>query len=213
MDFLKRKPTPSEIAAYIEDNPEQVSAIYRTHLAKRSKENLEAAFHDNQGRLYYTFRDADRIPAERVAEAHVYLQFLAAGIDPDTFKESIKTIEAHFAKGETVNACAVLHFMSEHGRRIVNFDAMVNVIAVNHVREDEDPMIFNKTIHAEKCNFLKSETQEGRFFFRLPMCLKFLNDATLSTKDLETLWAEYIKGKDLLRQILDSSTTTKLQAV
>lgn len=191
MNLFKRSPTPSEIAAYIEANPERVSTIYRTHLAKQSKGNLEAAFHDDKGRIWYTFKDKDYIPAERVAELTTQIAYLTAGLSGKTFETAFEAFNTAIAHGQVVEAGAIIHQLRQLPTRIVNFDSMVNVLALNYIREDEDPNVFNKTIHGEKCDFLWTETKDGRFFFRLPKLVSLLGSEMTSSDTLTQSLADY----------------------
>jgi hypothetical protein len=59
------------------------------------------------------------------------------------------------------------------------------------VREDEDTVKVTPTIHAEKCEFLKTETEEGRFFFRLPMFASLLTNHPVSKEQSTQLWQAY----------------------
>ena len=197
--FWKQKPpTDAQILATV--RPERLSEIYRKELAKRAKDNLEAAFHDDKGRLWFSFRDDALLPVSRIAEQHTHLQYLAAGLSAETWSKALEAINDRFAHSDMIGAGVVLHGLTGLEKRIVNLDAMVNVLAVNYVREDEDPTVINAVIHAEKCDYLKTETEQGRFFFRLPMCLRLLNAATLSTEESESLWQNYAEGKKKLLQ-------------
>lgn len=214
MGFLNwRKPTPppppteADILATV--SPERLSEVYRLSLAKRSKDNLEAAFHDDKGRLWYSFRDDAILPISRIAEQHTHLQFMAAGLNAETWRKALDTINVCFAKSDMIGAGVVLHGLTDLEKRIVNLDAMVNVLAVNYVREDEDPTTINAVIHAEKCNYLKHETEQGRFFFRLPMCLRLLSVVTLSTEESRSLWTSYEKETRNLLSVWSTLTSER----
>jgi hypothetical protein len=209
MGFLTwaKTPPPTEADILATVSPERLSEVYRVSLAKKCKENLEAAFHDDKGRLWSTFRDDSLLPISRIAEQHTHLQYMAAGLSAETWAKALDAINVCFAKSDMIGAGVVLHGLRDLEKRIVNLDAMVNVLAVNYVREDEDPTVINAAIHAEKCDYLKSETEQGRFFFRLPMCLRLLNVATLSTEESQTLWTNYVKEKQNLLRVWSMRTS------
>jgi hypothetical protein len=93
----------------------------------------------------------------------------------DSFEHAMNTLTACIAKNDTLGAGAIISDLLEFKKKVINFDAIVNIIAVNYIREDEDVVHISSAIHAEKCEFLKRETEAGRFFFRLPLLTSLLN--------------------------------------
>jgi hypothetical protein len=134
---------------------------------------------------------------------------MAAGLNAETWRKALDTINVCFAKSDMIGAGVVLHGLTDLEKRIVNLDAMVNVLAVNYVREDEDPTTINTVIHSEKCNYLKHETEHGRFFFRLPMCLRLLSVVTLSTDESKNLWTSYEKETRNLLSVWSTLTSER----
>jgi hypothetical protein len=165
--------------------------LYRRHAAKQIRQGMVAEFQDDKGRWYYSFKDPQDVPITRLAEAQTSMQFLAAGLTPDLFEKAMDTLTVCLAKSEIVKAGGVIASLTELNKRIVNLDAVVNIIAINYVREDEDTVKVNPTIHAEKCEFLKTETEEGRFFFRLPMFASLLTNHPVSKEQSTQLWQAY----------------------
>ena len=174
---------------------ERLSAIYRTYASKQVKTGMSAEFQDDKGRWYYSFLDEGDVPVARLAESHTHMQYMAAGLSPEVWKEAYEKMTALYAKGEFVKAGVILNDLTDLEKKIVNLDALINIIAVNYVREDEDAVTVNQSIHLDKCNFLKTETEEGRFFFRLPMFAKLLNKAILSKEDAEQFYQDYLQRK------------------
>ena len=170
---------------------ERLSNIYRTYAAKKVRQGMVAEFQDDKGRWYYSFKDPQDVPITRLSEAQTTMQFLAAGLSPDLFTKAMDTLTVCLAKADMLKAGAVVADLTDLNKKIVNLDAVVNIIAVNYVREDEDVVKVNPTIHAEKCDFLKSETEEGRFFFRLPMFATLLTAHPNSVEQSTQLWRDY----------------------
>jgi hypothetical protein len=92
---------------------------------------------------------------------------------------------------------------------VVNLDAMINVVAAYYVREDEDAVKVSNKIHAEKCDFLKSETEDGRFFFQVPRFVQLLSGQTPSSEELERLWQGYQKQMETIMRRLSTSVSEK----
>jgi hypothetical protein len=127
-------------------------------------------------------------------------QYLAAGLSAETIKEALEKTNSCYAHGDYVAAGVIIKDLLDLQSKIINFDALINIIAVNYIREDEDVAIVNTSIHQEKCNFLKSETEQGRFFFRLPEFVRILNNQPLSNEELENFYQSYISQKSKLIQ-------------
>jgi hypothetical protein len=125
-------------------------------------------------------------------------QYLAAGLSGETIKEALEKTNSCYAHGDYVAAGVIIKDLLELQSKIINFDALINILAVNYVREDEDVALVSTNIHQEKCNFLKSETEEGRFFFRLPEFVRILNGQPLSSEELERFYQSYISQRDRL---------------
>jgi hypothetical protein len=170
---------------------QRLSDLHRANASKYAKGQMVAEFLDDKGRWYYSFRDESDVPITRLSEAHSHMQYMAAGLSAESFKSAMDTMTELFAKSQFIQAGVVLNDMNDLNRKIVNLDAMVNIIAVYYVREDEDVVSVNASIHAEKCDFLKSETDEGRFFFRLPRFIKLLSGQTLSKEDAASLYRSF----------------------
>lgn len=166
----------------------RLSKIYQRYAAKQVKERLKAEFQDDEGRWYYSFRDDNDVPIERAAMTQTNRQYISAGLSGETIKQALSNINELYAKGEYVKAGVIIHDLQEMQAGILNFDALIGILAANYVREDEDLSIISNSIHQEKCNFLKSETSEGRFFFRLPLFIKLLNGQTFTKEELATFY-------------------------
>lgn len=174
---------------------ERLSRIYRTYAAKQIKKGLKAEFQDDKGRWYYSFPDEQLVPHTRSAKAQTYSQYLSAGLSGEMFKEAFDKTNELYAKGDYIGAGVILNDLRELNTTIVNVDVIVNIIAVNYVREDEELAVISETIHQDKCDFIKSETEQGRFFFRLPEWLKLLNSAGISKDESEAFYQDFIKAK------------------
>ena len=191
---------------------QRLSDLHRYNAAKYAKGQMVAEFLDDKGRWYYSFRDEADIPITRLSEAHTHLQYMAAGMSAETFTAAMETVTEMFAKSDFIKAGVVINDIQDLNKKIVNFDAMVNIIAVYYVREDEDVATVNTSIHAEKCDFLKSETEDGRFFFRLPKLIRLLGGQTLSKSDAMNLYQDFLAQKENLKRrwlILRSEPLTK----
>ena len=174
---------------------ERVSNAYRRHAAKQVKDGLKAEFQDDKGRWYYSFRDEQSMPHTRSAKSQTYSQYLAAGLSGEMFKDAYTKINELFAHGDYLGAGVIINDLKELNQNIVNVDVIVNIIAVNYIREDEEIAVISDSIHQEKCDFLKSETEQGRFFFRTPEWLNLLRKAGILSEESEQFYQDYLARK------------------
>lgn len=179
---------------------QRLSDLHRANASKNIKAQMVAEFKDDKGRWYYSFRDESDVPITRLSEAHTHMQYMAAGMSAEAFTTAMETVTAMFAKGDFIKAGVVINDITDLHKKIINFDAIVNIIAVNYVREDEDVTSVNSSIHAEKCDFLKTETEAGRFFFQVPMFVRLLAGQTLSSNAATTLFQSYQAQMESLKK-------------
>ena len=184
-----------------------LSDLHRANAVRNSKAGLKAEFQDDKGRWYSSFIDDADVPISRLSFAHTHLQYMAAGLSADLFHKVIDEVTVALAHSDIVKAGALISDMTDLNKKIVNLDAMINVVATYYVREDEDPVKISNTIHAEKCDFLKTETDEGRFFFQVPRTMQLLGGLTLSKAESDELWRDYQSKMALIMRRLSTQVS------
>ena len=184
--------------------------------AKNSKGKLKAEFTDENGRWWSTFSDEQDMPLIRLAAIQTHMQYLASGLTGQTFNAAMELLTECLAKNEIVNAGVVIHDLKETPKKILNLHSLINIIAVNYVRSDEEPNEVNESIHQQKCNWMLEQIEEGSFFLSHPSLIKSLNPFNLSGQQLESNLAACIKVLknqrqrwDILRSMNESSKSTK----
>ena len=184
--------------------------------AKNSKGKLKAEFTDENGRWWSTFSDEQDMPLIRLAAIQTHMQYLASGLTGQTFNAAMELLTECLAKNEIVNAGVVIHDLKETPKKILNLHSLINIIAVNYVRSDEEPNEVNESIHQQKCNWMLEQIEEGSFFLSHPSLIKSLNPFNLSGKQLESNLAACLKVLksqrqrwDILRSMNESSKSTK----
>ena len=184
--------------------------------AKNSKGKLKAEFTDENGRWWSTFSDEQDMPLIRLAAIQTHMQYLASGLTGQTFNAAMELLTECLAKNEIVNAGVVIHDLKETPKKILNLHSLINIIAVNYVRSDEEPNEVNESIHQQKCNWMLEQIENGSFFLSHPSLIKSLNPFNLSGQQLESNLAACLKVLksqrqrwDILRSMNESSKSTK----
>ncbi len=152
--------------------------------AKESKGKLQFEFKDENGRKWYTFSDEQDMPLARLAAQQTHLQYLASGLTGSMFKDAMDVLDECLSSGKIGNAGAVIHDLRETPKKVLNLHALINVIAVNYVRSDEEPNEVNESIHQDKCNWMLEQVEQGSFFLSHPSLIKSLSPFNLSSKQL-----------------------------
>jgi hypothetical protein len=180
----------------------------------RASQNLRAGltyqFPDENGLKWYTFTDAETFPLSRLAAQQTALRFLQAGLSAKEYKDSMDTVIDLLDKGETVKAGAVIMELHSLPDKVLTLDALVNVIASYYVREDEEPSVHSDAIHAQKCNWIKSQVEAGGFFFRHPSLIASLAALGLSSRaSVDSLAACLKQGERLARLLTAARSMTE----
>lgn len=181
---------------------------------------LEYRFTDSNGKKYYGFTSKMGLPLSRFGRLQDFLSVLSRNIDGTTLRDLIEIAEKEIEKGvqrisENKNAGlvkigAILYEIKERESKIKSVQLLYNVAAVQLVREDENPDVFNEKIHQEKVEqILREEDNENFFFFRLPELKKLFDSLTMSKEEWRAYLRESTKELNILQEkkkILGSKT-------
>lgn len=137
---------------------------------------------------------------------------IAEGMSANEFKESVKAFR-QLASGGVKNftqMCAVVELMANAESHIVHRDILLNLSAIYIIRDDENPVIINNDIHAEKIKYLESEISNDPHAFFLAIAIQELKDLQeLSPQELQRQWTESPKRikavSDFLNKLLVES--------
>lgn len=142
---------------------------------------LQSAFKDLKGNQYHRFENQDLMSIERLGELKKYYTWLIRGLSNIELEELIgqanegiilamrniddkNKIEKYLAN--VISTHAEIQMRSE---KISNTELYLNLLAVQYIRDDEDPLIFSETIQKEKViAFKEASGKLDSFFFALP---------------------------------------------
>lgn len=177
---------------------------------KLTHKELEHLFIDMNGAQYYKFPKMLDLPLMRKGELTGYYTFMASGISGQEQDHIITTMkQALFeglAKPEIVaKVSALVHVMVERRRMCFHSELMLNIAAIQAVREDEDPVVFNKEIHMEKIvQFKKEISNSNAYFFFVKLQLPVPIDLSRTSQaEFTTLWHESEVAQAALPEILN----------
>jgi hypothetical protein len=147
---------------------------------------LEYRFTDSNGKKYYGFSDKISMSNDRGQMLDTYITWLANGLTPESLNNLIDKAEKALEDGivkmhnnqrpNAIKIGAILHEIKTRQDMIKPIELIYNILAVQLVREDEDPMLFSNKIQLEKVEqFTLEEKNNNNFFLRL--------------KELRMLWS------------------------
>jgi len=152
---------------------------------------LNFAFVDTTGKAWYEFPDGLGNPMKRMAANLQAYEYLTARMSPEMFDAAVTDINAALAHGKVIEAGAILTRLKTLKEEVIPVDVLINLIATDLVREDENPKDHNTGIHQEKCNYLKEVIERGDgFFFRLTV----VKDLSKRFKISSEGWMTILKG-------------------
>ena len=172
--------------------------LHRKYGKKTTGDNMLFAFHDLEGYQYYTFTKDLGLPMCRIAKVNDYYSWLQRGIDVKEHEllldKMSKSMEGGIKDGKGLATIGfIIGEMKTRVGMIVHEDLYYNILAVQHIRSDEDASKFNQQIHNEKIEAFKRMDNENDTFF-------------LATKEFrKQLKYSDITREELLKKFLESS--------
>lgn len=152
---------------------------------------LNLSFVDSTGKAWYEYPEGMGNPMKRMAANLQAYEYLTARMSPEMFDAAVEDINAALAHGKVVEAGAILTRLKTLKEEVIPVDVLINLIATDLVREDENPKEHNQTIHGQKCDYLKDAIDKGEdFFFRLNV----VKDLSKRFKISSESWTVILKG-------------------
>jgi len=163
------------IESFYQKYKEQIERIRLKSITKPiTHANLELVnFIDKAGHKYYRFPKAMSLPIDRLGMLKMYNQYLAKGLTPEEDDAIDSAIEAALADGITNpksgSAARIGALIMERKKRkefSFHTELFYNILAVQWVRDDESPTVFDSAIQLEKVKtFIAEENKDGICFF------------------------------------------------
>jgi hypothetical protein len=158
--------------------PELEKRIYAGIESSRKvewKNKCEFLFH-HEGHDYFKYKTAENVHIKRFEQSSANLLLLSARLDHDELKRLAEIGKKSLEKAmnsvqqtnriEGVSVALWVFEELELRRNTLMFhpDIMVELLALNIIRDDEDPKTIDEVIHAEKLLLFKSKGAEIPFF-------------------------------------------------
>lgn len=194
----------------------------------------EKAFIDSNGLQYYKVSNSMDLPIERKGKLNTYLMWLNMGLGNfivekkdgkevqyleldmilDAMEEALN--KGLKTKGQAALIGALIHEVRDRKNMVIHTELLYNLLAVQWLREDEKPDVFDEEIHIEKIKQFKYEVSQSNSYFFFATTL--LNELLPFLKITEEEWNEYWESslakqkalKEFLKDYLPSEELDKL---
>lgn len=194
----------------------QLQEIHEKKLNNENKNLAELNIeHVLNGKTYFMYGNKNMMPVVRYGEMMKFMQYMAKGLSPeedDMIDNEIATaIEMGLKNPKFKASVHIGSWIQERRKRkqmLVHHELIINFLAVQLIREDEDPMTISPSIHFEKVvEFEKASIQGNSFFFINSKALKPVKDL-LNLSESEFI-QQFQKSKE---EILNLKKVQKLFA-
>ena len=174
-------------------------------------QQLEFGFTDSKGINYNKFPTDTAIPIERWGKLNEFMMWMSAGLTSGELDKLLNVAEEAIAEGlkkDTRNIAkisTVINQIRERKNMVIHTELFYNYVAVQLVRQDEDPNTFNNEIQLQKVEQFKSEVQQGNcydFFFKLGLA-KLNSFMDMSSAEWERFWANSLQEQNLLNETVN----------
>lgn len=138
--------------------------IFKSKKVKSGFEKMVHVFTDSKGKRYFAYENDFDIPHLRVREIEICLMRISAGLSGSEIKLFIEAMKKALNGGKKPDNAMIGHLVMEMERReemIMHPDLMLDLVAYKYVREDENPIKVNGSIHQEKVDQFRKDSMEG----------------------------------------------------
>jgi hypothetical protein len=166
-------------------------------------DELEYSFIDLQGKKYYSFPEATALPIERLAKMEEYKVYMSSGLHNQAITEITDYMQSILEKivnsgidnevkknsSKNIGDLGMLiRELKERQKTFIPIEIYYAFLAIQLVREDENPYVFNNSVHNSKIAALMDlNEQNGGFFFGQRESKQLQSWLNMS----ETEWSEY----------------------
>jgi len=166
-------------------------------------DELEYSFIDLQGKKYYSFPEATALPIERLAKMEEYKVYMSSGLHNQAITEITDYMQSILEKivnsgidnevkknsSKNIGDLGMLiRELKERQKTFIPIEIYYAFLAIQIVREDENPYMFNNSVHNSKIAALMDLNEiNGGFFFGQRESKQLQSWLNMS----ETEWSEY----------------------
>lgn len=197
---------------YAAHKQELLKLFYLDQPKPEGFDKLTQIYLDRNGNIYRTWESEKDISLERYGKMLEFLQFIAKGLSAKEENDLLDRMETNLenglkdqAKKSSAKIGAIITEMRKRQTLCIHTELLYNFMAVQWVRQDENPSIYDNEIHIEKIEVLKEETHDGiaAFFFQQPALKRLLDLSGIQKEDWQIYMLEYQAQQARLQELLN----------
>ena len=169
-------------------------------------QGLKPIHKDTNGLYWYEMTDSLNISLERYAKLQKFIVIWNRNLNSQELNELIDEANtcledgiSKVASGKRMNAIKIASILNEIKSRqetIRPFEIMADLLAVQMIREDENPSVFDNIIHLEKKAYIQDCSKKKDPFFIHSTIFKGLTNSLLILKEN---FEEYLKESEAIK--------------
>lgn len=186
--------------------------LYTRELVKKiGAKDLEHRYTDQNGVAYFGFPKDMSLPVDRLGKLYFFSELLHKGLsvseDRAIHDAMGRALEEGLQNKKTNAAVRIGGLLSELEKRrqlVFHTELIINLLAVQWVREDEDPCVYSNEIQMQKVDQFKLEIEKvGSYpFFQVPELIQLNSFFRLSKDEWDQFWKESQIQQEVLKQAL-----------
>ena len=212
-----------DLKSFYKNNKEEILKLVAKDQNKpMGFDELEYSFIDLQGKKYYSFPEATALPIERLAKMEEYKVYMSSGLHSENIKEITDYMQSILEKivnsgidnevkknsSKNIGDLGMLiRELKERQKTFIPIEIYYAFLAIQLVREDENPHIYNNSVHNSKiAALIDLNEQNGGFFFGQKESKQLQSWLNM----LEPEWNEYWENSMVYHKIRAKALETYL---
>ena len=192
----------------------ELLAIHQSETVRKiGAKDLEHRYTDLNGVNYSGFTSDMSLPVDRLGRLYGFMEVLMKGMtvqeDEAIDKAIIDALESGLKNPKEKAAAKIGALIMEREKRrkmVIHTEILYNLLAVQWIREDEDPAVYNNEIQMQKViQFQKEVESRGAYvFFQVPELKQLNSFLRLSKEEWDAFWSESIVQQKVLQEALNT---------
>jgi len=201
-----------DIASVWKKHRLELLAIHQSETVRKiGARDLEHRYTDLNGVNYSGFTSDMSLPVDRLGRLYSFMEILMKGMtvaeDEAIDKAITDALESGLKNPKEKAAAKIGALIMEREKRrkmVIHTEILYNLLAVQWIREDEDPATFNNEIHMQKVIQFQKEVGEGSSypFFQVPELKQLNSFLKMSKEEWDAFWNESLIQQKVLTEAL-----------
>ena len=177
---------------------------------KKKHPDLEFGFKDVRGRRYYRIPAHIAMPIERFGKLQENIMWQSAGLSGSELDSLVERMEEEMEnlvqgkRGSLAKVGVVINEMKLRKQMVLHTELLYHFIAIQYIREDEDPAVYDDEIQNEKVEAFKEivKKKDIHFLYHLKELKEVSKSLNLSQEELTELWRQSELEQKRMKEVI-----------